>query len=898
MATTVSMVVGTAIGGPLGGAIGAGIGSLLDQELFFKQESPQGASPSIDDIRISTASEGNGIPYILGRVNRVAGTVIWMDSELIEREVTQEVGGKGPDEEDVVVGYEYFVNFAVAWGTNADGDIQFIDKMWASGNKWYKRTNVLTYDGFPFQISRQFTGLFEFREAIVKSTDSDALLTTIKLGVHIELSDFTQAANNGTFQTLEKWVDDSGDSYMRIRRTSGDFVDETDPSAKVEQFKPNFRDGSVASLTFYTGGAETTDWVTFTPATRDAQPANSLIAATESKSIGFREIAYTVFEEFAITPYGNQVPQMSAQVDSTGALTAAEMISKIWERTGRSASEIDVSGLGTDLWGEVFGYVLVGAMSTREALRPIMIAGGIRVRETNGVLVFFDQGDETAVTITTGELGSAAFGQKAPKLIKIFDPSSIEMPAQAAVKYIDVQKALQRGNAIERGFIGASHSDNVLDLDFPISMGAGLARKIGRREIWNAVAERQRCQWTLPPRRLEVTVGDLLTLPVPITNDPAETDSENFEVVVTEINRGHDFLLEMRGFVEDSGGGEVTDNPDAEDAPPAQDDDVDGPSMAVLEVMDLPALGDSVVSQPGFYWALALGGRDEKFRGAVLFESTNDIDYSSIATTPLETVLGFANTALADTTKFDWPDEANTVDVVVFKGTLSGVSEGQMLGGANVALLGSELIAFRVATLLAEGVYRLSGILRGLRDTRDQSGTHVQHERFVLLDPTTIRFKTHNLSDRGTTRYYRGVPSGGAVADAQTETLVRNAQTMVPMAPTGIRASREEVGGTPNDIHVQWLARTRLISSFFNWADPPELESSERYEIDVYEDNTFAVLANTYTVTITAGSLPSWEYTEAAQTGDGLTPGDPLNIDIFKISDSVGRGTGRRATDI
>jgi hypothetical protein len=353
----------------------------------------------------------------------------------------------------------------------------------------------------------------------------------------------------------------------------------------------------------------------------------------------------------------------------------------------------------------------------------------------------------------------------------------------------------------------------------------------------------------------------------------------------------------MRGFVEDSGGGDVTDNPDAEDSPPAQDDDITGPSAAVLEVMDLPPLGDSVVSQPGFYWALALGGRDEQFRGAVLFESSNDIDYTSIATTPVETVLGFANTALADTSAFDWIDEVNTVDVIVFHGTLSGVSEAQMLGGANVALLGSELIAFRVATLLSEGVYRLSGILRGLRDTRSQSGTHAQHERFVLLDASALKYKTINLSDRGTSRYYKGVPAGGAIADQVTETLARNAQTLVPLAPMGISASREVVGGTPDDIHVVWFRRTRLIKSFFDWSTSPVLESGERYEIDVYTNNGFGTLANTYSVTISSG-LPTWEYTEAAQTGDGLTPGDPLNIDIFQISDSVGRGLGRRATDI
>jgi hypothetical protein len=113
MATLGLSIVGTYFGGPVGGFIGAAIGGAIDNFLLFPALFPK---PTIEgqrlqDKQLQSASEGSEMKWVLGPLNRVGGTVIWM-SDLIEEKEEEEVGKGGGGQK--VTNYRYFVDIAIA----------------------------------------------------------------------------------------------------------------------------------------------------------------------------------------------------------------------------------------------------------------------------------------------------------------------------------------------------------------------------------------------------------------------------------------------------------------------------------------------------------------------------------------------------------------------------------------------------------------------------------------------------------------------------------------------------------------------------------------------------------------------------------------------------------------
>ncbi len=131
MATLVLQAAGQAVGGLLGpvGAIagraaGALAGNMIDHQLLGDNSTR--SVGRIDDVSVQTASEGNPIPKVYGRM-RLAGTVIWA-TDFEEHRRTSSVGGKGGGSK--VREFSYTANFAVGV---CEGPIARIGRIWADG---------------------------------------------------------------------------------------------------------------------------------------------------------------------------------------------------------------------------------------------------------------------------------------------------------------------------------------------------------------------------------------------------------------------------------------------------------------------------------------------------------------------------------------------------------------------------------------------------------------------------------------------------------------------------------------------------------------------------------------------------------------------------------------------
>ncbi|GAB5376186.1 MAG: glycoside hydrolase TIM-barrel-like domain-containing protein [Acuticoccus sp.] len=129
MATLVLQAAGQAVGsflGPVGALVGRAAGALggyiIDQRLFGDNDTR--TVGRIDELTVQTASEGNPIPKVYGRM-RLAGTVVW-STDLVEHVSTSSSGKGGPEVDE----FSYTASFAVAI---CEGPVARIGRVWADG---------------------------------------------------------------------------------------------------------------------------------------------------------------------------------------------------------------------------------------------------------------------------------------------------------------------------------------------------------------------------------------------------------------------------------------------------------------------------------------------------------------------------------------------------------------------------------------------------------------------------------------------------------------------------------------------------------------------------------------------------------------------------------------------
>ena len=122
----------TVTGAMIGSQVGALAGSYVDQVLLGASgQSRAVGGPRLDDLKVTTSTEGAAIPRLIGR-SRLGGQVIWATS--FEEEVLKnDAGGKG----GFAGGgsnrsYRYYANFAVAL---CEGTITSIGRVWADGKE-------------------------------------------------------------------------------------------------------------------------------------------------------------------------------------------------------------------------------------------------------------------------------------------------------------------------------------------------------------------------------------------------------------------------------------------------------------------------------------------------------------------------------------------------------------------------------------------------------------------------------------------------------------------------------------------------------------------------------------------------------------------------------------------
>jgi hypothetical protein len=522
------------------------------------------------------------------------------------------------------------------------------------------------------------------------------------------------------------------------------------------------------------------------------QDVDPLIASVEglASTPAYRGLALCVFENLELAEYGNRIPFLTFEVFAdNGAVMLADVLAHA--SGGLVSCDADQTLAGYAAYGQ----------SMKAAIQPLVDCYAIELFDDGSRLVspagqVWAVGDE--------ELGSSSDGEKAARIEREQAPAR-SLPSALRLGYYDPALDYQAGEA-RASSADRNASDEQREL--PAAVSAGDAKSLAQSMIARAWARRDRLTLRLPPNYLDLQPGARLEMDVRPREWCVEQCTIDGFVVVAVLRPSWEPSASIPADA-----GRIVPNDDVVMA------DV---TLALFDVPDVLGIGSNAptvllaASNPSSAWKSCMA---EIIAGQQILQTQ---------TTARKTFLGRALTGLpvGDAHLIN-RGAAFDVQLIDPDQWLLSCDDEALVNGANLAVLGSELIQFGSAEPLGEGRFRLSRLLRGRGGTEWAMNSHTIDEPFALIQPDSVRpvplagwkigagitAAVHNLS--GTT--------------SNSDAIVLNGESLRPLSPVRAKAWIEESG----DLTIEWTRRTRAASAWVDEVDVPLGERVELYRVSI-----------------------------------------------------------------
>jgi hypothetical protein len=867
-----------------GSTVGALLGALVDVRLFGPGTSTF-PGQKVDDLQVSGASQGRPIPMIYGREVRVPGTYIYL-SNLIKEAKAVEVGGKGGSSTATTTKFTYYVDCAIHF---CDGSANRIRKLYADGKVVYKEggeaPEIVTSDQISFD-KREVpagSGLFEY---YIESTATGPNLIALFVSGTPPILVSGSAANDGSYQVLGGSGFSDGRTELEVDGPL--LVEAAGATVTLSQALIGFSLGTADNITIHKAGA--------------ANAPDSFLQGVHGVNYtpAFRDSVYVVIERLNLSGrFGNRPPNFEALVEQSSIATPHGVMSEILTfRGGLSPADYAIDTWETDDGGgpvddPFLGVKFLGVVTPAEMLGLLLVAYDGVVRETNAVLEVKRRNNLDVVTLTADELGAGAGTEVPPLPMEKVIPDPRDRVGAALLQYSSPTAEWQTGEA--EYHVPGEQDAEVEPLDLrALTLADDLAECIVQRMVWELRSQSIQAETIrLMPERITVQEGDRLLVPV----DWIKPSGGHDRVLARVVDRSPGFIVEARGALEDPAS---TFHPGCTAPEGPGGDELYLPPGVKIWVFQLPPLTTGqadAVPRVGLTGSTAIYG--EKYIGGLWYWAFDPArtTFVAFAQYPELATMGRTLTVLPAPPNGNYHvfDHTSTVDVVLWNGGLSSTSEYGVLQGTNWFLIGNEVVGAAFVAIIDTNTYRLSGLLRGRRDTHDQMSNHGDAQRVVLLTDPDVLFQEYDAASIGQKRHYQLVPVGGdppAIGVAQEKTMT--AKNLWPFSPSNVVGTRDG----SNDLTIEFNRRDRNPTSLLVGNFIPLSESGAEAEVDILSGPGGSVL-RTFTqvqYTTAGGNKAAQIYTAAQQTADGLTPGNPVTVKCYQISSTVGRGKGTERT--
>jgi hypothetical protein len=477
---------------------------------------------------------------------------------------------------------------------------------------------------------------------------------------------------------------------------------------------------------------------------RESQEIDPLIGSIEgpNNTPAYRGIALAVFENLELAEYGNRIPFLTFEVvaDEAPPLLGAVL-------QDASAGLVDC-----DETTSIGGYAAMGP-SISAAVEPIVETFGIDLREEGSILR--SSSTTPAQTVIDDDLGCSADNGRVTRFERA-QTRARSSPSSLSLSYYEAQRDYQ---------LGLSHSD-VIDqfgteakIELPGVLGASDARTLTEDMMARRWARRDKLVLRLPPRFITLGPGAQIEL----TNSPirwqVHRSTVDGMVAVVELRP---VWRTQAALAADPGRALATHDVVAGEL-----------SMALLE---LPDLRGEPASSPTLYLAASTPTAGWK---PVPVEVSCGAFMASSRTAGRKAVMGHAATRLTG--------DSVAVQLIDVDQWLNSCDDHDLTGGANLALIGDELLQFAEVQPLGAGRFRLTRLRRGLAGTERALAGHAIGDLFLLINPRSMQPIALPDGARGSvvtvTRPTTGVRAATTLRSRQSR--VREQAAAVAAAPGG-----------------------------------------------------------------------------------------------------------------
>jgi hypothetical protein len=283
---------------------------------------------------------------------------------------------------------------------------------------------------------------------------------------------------------------------------------------------------------------------------------------------------------------------------------------------------------------------------------------------------------------------------------------------------------------------------------------------------------------------------------------------------------------------------------------------------------------------------VACAGYSTSWPGAYVDLSLDyGLTWERLGLCPNAGIIGFAEAALPDVDDPNIWDEGSSVAVTVERSVdvPGSATEAEVLAGANMALLGDEIIQWRTAVVSGLSA-TLSGLRRGRFGTEWATGTHAMGDPFVGISAAALNFLQVPIEHQGKTVHFRAVTVGASDDTGIPRPCDLKHRNVMPLAVVRLAGAR----ASDDALALSWVRRARFNGDLRDGGDVPLCETTEAYEVDVAQGATF--------LRTLKASSEAVVYSAAQQVEDGIAPGSVVSCTVYQVSSVAGRGFAASVT--
>ena len=517
----------------------------------------------------------------------------------------------------------------------------------------------------------------------------------------------------------------------------------------------------------------------------EEQAVDPLIASAMAVTPAYRGLAYAVFEGMQLADYGNRIPSLTFEVEADeGPVASGDVASAL-------ADDVVASG------GALLGGFAASGASVRGVLETLAVIDGGWWQPDGARLV---RRSDAGAALTVADAGFG--GTRRRRTVAALESA----PREVAVAHHDPARDYQIGVQRVRRPGAGERIDRV---ELPAVIDAATAKGVAGALVARGEAERTQRRVTLGAEGLAVAPGAIVT----VAGEAGRWRVASSSVVGLATTLELVPLAAMPVAIPASSG-QVVAAPDLT------------AGRTLLVVAELPALGDAPLAAPRV--CVFAAGEGAGWRQAALLYSIDEgASWTAAGGTAAPAVIGRIEAPPVAASPWLADRRSRVVVALARPDMMLGDADAASLAqGANLALLGDELIQFARAEPLGGGRWALTELMRGLRGTEAGIGVQQAGDRFALIEADGVA--TIDLPVAAIGRRVRVLASGTADDTQPAEAAVGlTGASVAPPAPVHVSAGSLSDGG----LTLGWTRRSRAGWSWIDGTDVPLAEEAERYRL-------------------------------------------------------------------